>query len=130
MDIFSGIEFESRILYLKIKNQAEEIFGYASSFIKTAWIIQEYQKEGGLIIAPEKLADKDYQFIKGELRVSFSNLGRKSVTKELRYCESFINDESLSNIAIDCTEKIEKLLDQGLSKKAFQELYESTVSPK
>lgn len=128
MDVFSEIKYESPLLYLKTKNQAEEIFGYAPSFIKNMWILQEYQNAGGAIIAPEKLDNKQYTFIKNEMEVSLSSLGKLLIIKELRYSESFLDNAELKSLAENCVEKIENLLDGGLTKKSFQELYSSIFS--
>lgn len=130
MDIFSDIDFESPILHLKIEAQAEDIFGVAPSFIKNLWIVKKYMESGGAIIAPKNLRQKQYEFIKGTMEVSISSLGEFSVVKELRYTESFLDnfDEDLAKFAQGAVEKLENVLDKGLSREAFEDLYNSVFN--
>ena len=129
MDIFCNISYESPTIHFRTKNEAEEVFGVAHSFIKSLWILESYKSKGGVIVAEEKLPYKDYRFIKGNIEFMHLEAGRFNIHNQISYTESFLDDES--PLVVECAEKslasLRKLVDDGFKKKIFEEIYSDLV---
>ena len=94
MNIFDTVisSFNDPLIEYRVKNKADEIFGYSNSYIKNLYIVDEYKNMGGLLEG--EFSYKDYRISKSFIdeQMSFTT-NNWFIRSELEYAAEMLDSQ-------------------------------------